>query len=109
MSYCHNLSAALSLNKKGKQNIKKIKEIINSEEFRYAIEKAEISGDNDTLELSNSWCNYHDEEIIASLIKLTNFIKLGEEVECRGEDDSHWRFLLTINGWLEQEGHIVYE
>lgn len=109
MSYYHDLSATLALNEKGKKSIKKIQEIIDSKEFRYAIEGAAISGDNDTLELSNSWCNYHDEEIIESLNKLTKFIKLGEEVECRGEDDSHWRFLLTINGWLEQEGHIVYE
>lgn len=68
----------------------------------------EISDNGDSMDLVREFSSYHEDEIIDLLNWLSNEGVTGE-IYGTGEENSHWRFLITENGVKEQQGRIIYE
>lgn len=65
-------------------------------------------GEGSALDISY-YDNYNEDVWHEALEDIKEEVEIGSVVECNGEDDSHWRFILKPDGWYEEDGHIKYD
>ena len=113
MSYRHVADGRLKLSQYGQEHLTVLQNILNSSvNLEDSFETVEFStnGDNIWLDVQNwSWQNYNEDSVKAFLKEIVFFIKEGESIDFRGEDDEHWRFIKVSGGWEEQNGYIEYK
>lgn len=74
-------------------------------DFEYEYGYADIYGN--ALEFSGSG-NYHEDDVTKLLNGIIPYAESGY-VEYTGEDDTHWRFVLSNGEWNESNGRVVYD
>lgn len=60
------------------------------------------------INICNANEKYYSDDVNRVLDSLSGKLEEGSSISYVGEDDSYWRFLLTSDGFIEENGTVLY-